>query len=168
MPERTLVLNDQQVQQKINRISYQLGEALFNEKEIILIGIHMRGYELARLIVAQLEKITDRSIRLGSLQMDKNQPLNQALKLDIPLEELEGQSIVLVDDVLNSGKTLIHAARFLLQEKLEQLITVVLVDRRHRKFPIRADFVGLTLSTTIQEHIAVQFLENGQIEVYLD
>ena len=80
---------------------------------------------------------------------------------------LNNKSIILIDDVLNSGRTLIYATRYILESKLKYLTTVVLVDRKHRKFPIKANFVGLTLSTTLQEHISVDFKEDG-IKVFLD
>ena len=80
---------------------------------------------------------------------------------------MNNKKVVLIDDVLNSGKTLMHAASFLLNQDIKKMNTVVLVDRRHRNFPIKADFVGLTLSTTIQEHINVEILEN-KISVYLE
>jgi len=83
------------------------------------------------------------------------------------LDYLNNKSIILIDDVLNSGRTLIYATRYILDSDLKHLTTVALVDRKHRKFPIKANFVGLTLSTTLQEHISVDFKEDG-MEVFLD
>ena len=97
------------------------------------------------------------------------QLIKYPLKNDIVLLpiSMNNKKVVLIDDVLNSGKTLMHAASFLLNQDIKKMNTVVLVDRRHRNFPIKADFVGLTLSTTIQEHINVEILEN-KISVYLE
>ena len=89
-------------------------------------------------------------------------------KIDIvPNESLDKKKVILIDDVLNSGRTLMHAAAYLLHQKISKMNTIVLVDRRHRLFPIKADWVGLTLSTTLQEHIRVNF-EKDNILIYLE
>ena len=72
-------------------------------------------------------------------------------------EQAEGKTIILVDDVLNTGRALVFATRYLLGFDVKGMQTVTLIDRRHRNFPIRADYVGLTLATTMQEHILVEF-----------
>ena len=98
--------------------------------------------------------------------MDKKKPLNSGLNSEIESKKLKNKAVILVDDVLNSGKTLVYATKFLLDFEVKNLQTVCLIDRKHRKFPIRADFVGLTLSTTLQEHITVEFGKDDI--VYLD
>lgn len=156
-----------QVEQKIQRIAHQILEKNYDEKEIILIGIANRGYLLAEKINAALQTITEIKVTLHKLKLHKDKPLENDVEFSTDLDYLNNKSIILIDDVLNSGRTLIYATRYILESKLKYLTTVVLVDRKHRKFPIKANFAGLTLSTTLQEHISVDFKEGG-IKVFLD
>lgn len=164
---KTLILSAMQVEQKIQRIAHQILEKNYDEKEIILIGIANRGYLLAEKINAALQTITEIKVTLHKLKLHKDKPLENDVEFSTDLDYLNNKSIILIDDVLNSGRTLIYATRYILESKLKYLTTVVLVDRKHRKFPIKANFVGLTLSTTLQEHISVDFKEGG-IKVFLD
>lgn len=164
--ERTIILTPNQVEQKIRRIAYQLLENNYKEEQIILIGIERKGKLFAQRIYQYLSKIADYNVKFETISIDKsNDVLNTSFSSEI--HSIEGQSVVLIDDVLNSGKTLIYAAAHLLDANLKKLSTVALVDRRHRLFPIRADYVGLTLSTTLQEHINVEFDDENRITVYL-
>lgn len=164
--ERTIILTPNQVEQKIRRIAYQLLENNYKEEQIILIGIERKGKLFAQRIYQYLSKIADFNVKFETISIDKsNDVLNTSFSSEI--HSIEGQSVVLIDDVLNSGKTLIYAAAHLLDANLKKLSTVALVDRRHRLFPIRADYVGLTLSTTLQEHINVEFDDENRITVYL-
>lgn len=164
---KTLILSATQVEQKIQRIAHQILEKNYDEKEIVLIGIANRGYLLAEKINAILKDITEIKVTLHKLKLHKDKPLENDVEFSTELKSLNDKSIILIDDVLNSGRTLIYATRYILESDLKYLTTVVLVDRRHRKFPIKANLVGLTLSTTLQEHISVDFKEGG-MEVYLD
>jgi pyrimidine operon attenuation protein/uracil phosphoribosyltransferase len=164
---KTLILSATQVEQKTQRIAHQILEKNYDEKEIVLIGIANRGYLLAEKINAILQNITEIKVTLHKLKLHKDKPLDNDVDFSTDLDYLNNKSIILIDDVLNSGRTLIYATRYILESKLKYLTTVVLVDRKHRKFPIKANFVGLTLSTTLQEHISVDFKEGG-IKVFLD
>ncbi|MGB0166209.1 MAG: phosphoribosyltransferase family protein [Luteibaculum sp.] len=160
------ILNHIQIQQKIVRIAHEVAEFNYDLDKICIIGIAEGGYKLAGLIVEELINILSIEIRLGKLSMDKTDVIKGSIALDIPIEKLDACSVVLVDDVLESGRTLTYAAKHLLNRPLKKLATVVLVDRMHPKFPIRADFVGLTLSTTLKNHIALKD-EDGQLSVHL-
>ena len=164
---KTLILSAIQVEQKIQRIAHQILEKNYDEKEIVLIGIANRGYLLAEKIYTTLQSITEIKVTLHKLKLHKDKPLENDVDFSTDLEYLNNKSIILIDDVLNSGRTLIYATRYILDSDLKHLTTVALVDRKHRKFPIKANFVGLTLSTTLQEHISVDFKEDG-MEVFLD
>jgi pyrimidine operon attenuation protein / uracil phosphoribosyltransferase len=153
--ERTEILSHTQVNQKIRRIAHEIYEHCFDEKGIILVGITGRGYMLAKKLENILKEISPLKITLSEMQMDKNNPLNAEIVLSNKEINIDKKTVILVDDVLNTGKTLMYGTRYLLGYSLKKLITVVLVNRRHRLFPIRADFVGLTLATTMQEHIEV-------------
>lgn len=166
--EKTNILTPAQVQQKINRIAHQLYEAHTDDKSIVIVGVASRGYVVAQRLAKVLTEISGIKIELVALTINKDE-VHKEIKLSAPIESLAGQSVVLVDDVLNSGKVLMYAARHLLSIDLKKLSTVVLVDRRHRSFPIRADYVGLTLSTTLQEHITVDISVNGKNDaIYLE
>lgn len=166
MSERTVVLDHVHVQRKLQRIAHQLHEENHAEKGIVLVGIAPRGMALAQRLASLLSPIANLEVELVELKLDKDRPLEAAVKLSVPLEDLRGRTVVLVDDVLMSGRTLMHAAAHLVTVPLKRLLTVVLVDRRHRSYPIRADIVGLTLSTTTQEHISVEL--GRKDAVYLD
>lgn len=166
MPNKTIILQNSEIEQKINRIAYTIYENFVDEKEIYMAGIAPQGYVLTEKINRVLEKISPLKIHLIKIELDKDHPLEKPIQMNIDLKELNGKCVVLVDDVLNSGKTLIYSARHLLTAEIKKMKTVCLVDRMHRKFPIRADIVGLTLSTTLQEHIEVEFSE-GNDKVYL-
>ena len=156
MSERTAILDHDSVQRKLRRIAHQLHEENHEEKRITLVGIAPRGFTLAKRLAELLTGISDLQVDLVEMKLDKDAPLEKPLKLSIDVKELRDRTVVLVDDVLMSGRTLMHTASYLVQVPLKKLTTVVLVDRRHRTYPIRADIVGLTLSTTLQEHISVE------------
>lgn len=157
MSERTVILDHDQAQRKLRRIAHQLHEEHFQEKGIVLVGIAPRGATLAKRLAAMLDEIADFDVEVVELRLDKDLPLERPVQLSVEVKTLRNRLVVLVDDVLMSGRTLMHAASYLVQVPLKRLTTVVLVDRRHRAYPVRADIVGLTLSTTLQEHISVEF-----------
>ena len=154
---KTLVLNHTQISQKITRIAHQIIENNFDEKELIIVGITPRGSELAKRICSILKTIFDGTIHYFDLNLHKDNPLRNEVLCDLKPELAEGRTIILVDDVLNTGRALVFATRYLLGLDVKGMQTVTLIDRRHRNFPIRADYVGLTLATTMQEHILVEF-----------
>ncbi len=162
---KTLILSSKEVEQKIKRISHQVLEEYHAEKKIIIAGISKNGYLLAKKICKEFQVHSNINIELTEVIINKEQPLSKNILLK-PNIDLTDQTVILIDDVLNSGKTLMYAAGHIIDQKIKCMNTIVLIDRRHRKFPIKADWVGLTLSTTIQEHISVAFLKN-KIEVYL-
>lgn len=154
--ERTLVLDHERVQRKLRRIAIQLHEEHWDAGGLVLAGIAPRGIRLAQRLARMLEQRAALKVEVMELVLDKDRPLASAPKASMDPAGLRGRTVVLVDDVLMSGRTLMHAAAFIVAQDPARLTTVVLVDRRHRHFPIRADIVGLTLSTTVQEHISVE------------
>lgn len=153
--EKTLLLDHEQVQRKLRRIAIQLCEENWSERGIVLVGVAPRGTMLAKRVAALIGEFSKIEVELAELRLDKDDPLTGPVRLSIDTGALRDRTVVLVDDVLMSGRTLMHAAAHLVEVKLAKLTTVVLVDRRHRTYPIRADIVGLTLSTTVQQHISV-------------
>lgn len=165
--EQTLILNSRQIKQKLVRMAHEIHEHHYKEKELILVGIHGRGMQMAKRLFDLLGEVSELSLVLEEITLHKEKPLSEEIRFAGELKSLKGKSVVLIDDVLNSGKTLMYAARFLLEVDLKSLTIVALVDRYHRKFPIRADIVGLTLSTNLREHVSVD-LTKGKEAVFLD
>lgn len=162
-----LVLDKNQIAQKINRIAYQILEDNLEEKEVVLAGIWDRGYKLALRLKSVLEQIADFKVTLLRVDLEK---LNSKLiaKTDIHENDWRGKVIILVDDVLNSGKTLAYGLGVFLNTPHKKIRTVVLVDRSHKIFPIATDFVGLQLATILKEHVDVVLdVEGEEDRVYL-
>lgn len=165
--KKILILDKHQVQQKINRIAYQILEDNFDEEEIILAGVVSRGYRFALRLKKVLSKISKLKITIVKLELNKDSSKLES-SIDVPLSKCENKVVVLVDDVLNSGRTLAYGLGVFLNIPLKKLRSVVLVDRSHKNFPVSTDFVGLELSTVLKEHVSVVLDENGEEDgVYL-
>jgi pyrimidine operon attenuation protein/uracil phosphoribosyltransferase len=154
----TEVLNHKQVEDRIKRIAWQIFEEFNAEKEVILAGIADRGYHLAERLCSHLQSIADIEVKLCKLSFDKEDPLKSDYTLE-PEVNLKANNVVVVDDVLKSGGTLIYGVRYFLNYEVGNLKTVVLVDRNHKRFPVKADFKGLSLSTSMHEHVSVSIVE---------
>ncbi|MFD2917541.1 phosphoribosyltransferase family protein [Psychroserpens luteus] len=151
---KNIILDHQEIQHKIKRIAYQIYECNIEEEEIILAGIEDNGFILAKKLKQVLEKISDITPVLCKVTIDKKNPLND-IKTSLTKEEYSNKSIVLIDDVLNSGSTLIYGVKHFLDVPLKQFKTAVLVNRNHKKYPVKADFKGISLSTSLHEHVEI-------------
>ncbi len=160
------ILTHEQIQHKVKRIAYQIYEANVEESELIIAGIESGGLSFAKKIVAVLKKITDARIVLCKVIMDKENPIESGVTTSLDTEAYKNKSVVLVDDVLNSGTTLIYGVHHFLKTPLKQLKTAVLVNRNHKKYPVKADYKGISLSTSLNEHIKVEFKPKNDL-VYL-
>ncbi|MBT3523603.1 MAG: phosphoribosyltransferase [Flavobacteriaceae bacterium] len=154
------ILNTNQIKKIVKRIAYQIHENNLEYPEIILIGVHKNGYTLAEKINKELKQISKSNIKLVSIKINKKNPLEE-IELDCKKEYLKNKVIVLVDDVLHTGKTLIYCVKHLLEITPKNFNTVVLIDRNHKKFPIKVDFKGISLSTFISDHVEVVFEDNN-------
>jgi pyrimidine operon attenuation protein/uracil phosphoribosyltransferase len=163
---KTLVLNSKQIEQKVNRIAYEIYEKNFEEKELIIAGIAPNGFLLSEKIAAFLKSISPIKIKLVKITINKDNPIEEKVKFELSEKDFKDKVVILIDDVLNSGKTLIYGAKHFLKTPVKRLSTVVLVDRNHTRYPVKADFTGISLSTTLQEHISVKLIK-GQEAVYL-
>ncbi|MFD2890777.1 phosphoribosyltransferase domain-containing protein [Flavobacterium chuncheonense] len=157
---QNIILNHQEIEHKIKRISYQIFETFVDEKEVIIAGIANSGYTFAEKIAAELNKISDLKVTLCEVHINKQNP-QETITTSLNPEEYQNKGLVLVDDVLNSGTTLIYGVKHFLDVPLSKFKTAVLVDRNHKKYPVKADFKGLSLSTSLQEHIQVVFEANS-------
>ena len=163
--DKKKILTNSQIKRKIKRISLQIIESNVEEKEVVLAGIEQNGFLLAKELNKMITEFSNLNIKLCSLKIDKKNPLNN-ISTSLNSSEYKNKSIVVIDDVLNSGSTLMYAVKHFLDTELRQLKTAVLVDRNHKKFPIKVDFKGVSLSTSIQNHVKVQFDKNS-IEAFL-
>lgn len=164
--EKNTILNHQEIQHKIKRIAYQIYETNINEKELIIAGIDKNGYLLAKKLKANLDIIAEINSQLCRVTIDKTNPL-KPISTSLESHNYKNKSLVLVDDVLNSGSTLMYGVKHFLDVPLKRFKTAVLVNRNHKKFPVKADFKGISLSTSLKEHINVN-LSKQPYEAYLD
>ncbi len=158
----TLILDAQKVEQKILRLAWQIFEKHASEKKIFLFGIKNRGFQLAEMLAEKLRSISDLEVEVGFIRINKRNPVHDDITLSHEPEHWQHLPLVLVDDVANSGQTLMYALKPFMGVLIQQLHIAVLVDRAHKKFPVSPDFVGLSLSTTLQEHIELR-MDEGQV-----
>ena len=166
----TRVADHQLVLQKIKRIAFEIAEDNYDEAEIWIAGICMQteGYKLAKKLYEELKVILPNTkIHLTNIELDKNHPADSPVEMAMKDEDINGKSIILVDDVSNSGRTLLYAMKPILDHHPGKVQMAVLVERTHKRFPIQPDYVGLSLSTTIQEHITVVISKEGEEGIYL-
>lgn len=164
---RTLILDRRQTLQKIKRIAYEIYENNFQEQEIVLAGICNKGYLFAQLLEKELVAISPLRIKLVKITLEKFSPVQSQVTLDCRAEELQHKSIIVIDDVLNTGRTLAHSLKPFLEIEVRKIQTAVIVNRSHHLFPIAAEYIGYSLSTTIQEHIEVVLDHTEECGVYL-
>lgn len=165
--EQNLILTDSQVRQIVKRIAFEIYENNFDEKHLIVVGIVDQGYYVAEMIVQELEKIVEGvKIALVKLTINKSAPLSSGVELDTEIKNLKGKPVVLVDDVLNTGKTMAFSLKALLEVDVKKVQTAVLVNRSHKQFPLLANYMGYELSTTIDDHVQVNLEENKGVYLY--
>ena len=166
MSTKIQILDIKAVNQKLNRLAWQVYEHNSDEKEIIVVGIANRGLKIAKQLAMNIESISKIKTTIGHLELDKDNPYNKEVSINLTSDDYLDKVVILCDDVLNSGKTLMYAAKHFLTTPLAKLSTVVLVDRNHNRYPIKADYVGLSLATTLQEYVTVSLAGQEQ-GVYL-
>jgi pyrimidine operon attenuation protein/uracil phosphoribosyltransferase len=158
--ERVLILDKERIGRKLKRMAYQIWERNSRERELMLIGIEHGGVAVANGLARALREISPLRVQVLPFRINKKDPLQDLPRVS---ENLDGRSVVLVDDVANSGRTLLYALRSLLEYLPASISVAVLVDRTHKRFPITPDIVGYNVSTTLQEHIEVE-LEGDEIK----
>jgi len=161
-----IILDQKQIDHKIRRIAYQIYENNVSEKEVIIAGIFENGFIFAKKIKNVIEKISPIKVIMCKVMIDKKNPI-EPITTSLESKIYKNKSLVLVDDVLHSGTTLIYGIKHFLQVPLKQFNTAVLVDRNHKKYPVKADFKGISLSTSINENVSVVF-EKGNYFARLD
>jgi pyrimidine operon attenuation protein/uracil phosphoribosyltransferase len=163
------ILNERQMEQKITRLAIEILENNLEEDMLIFAGINTKGMDFARLLHRQIQSMSDKKMELTQVRINPAAPLSEPVRIGLPLESLQDRTIILTDDVANTGRTLFYACRPLLDTLPRRLEVAVLIDRQHKLFPIRADYVGLSLATTLKENIEVVLNGSGEeAAVYLD
>jgi pyrimidine operon attenuation protein/uracil phosphoribosyltransferase len=152
--KKLLILNKKQIQQRIDRMAYQILEDNLDEKELIIAGIYDKGYVIAKRLKTVLESISKIKITLMKVEINK-EISHLDVSSDLDLKLASNKVVILVDDVLNSGRTLAYGLGVFLDIPLKKLRTLVLIDRSHRNFPVSPDFTGLELATILKEHVDV-------------
>jgi len=161
MPKtESIILDKKQIDHKIRRIAYQIYETNVSEKEVVIAGIYENGYLFAKKLKTAVEKISPIKVKLCKVTIDKKKPTN-TIQTSLDFKDYKNKSVVIVDDVLHSGATLIYGIKHFLETPLKKLHTAVLVDRNHKMYPVKADFKGISLSTSINENVAVVFEKNN-------
>lgn len=162
------ILDRSQIQQKIKRLAIEILENNFEEKSLILAGINNNGAGFAKLLLTELQLITSMRIELISIRLNPAAPLSSSIEVSQPIESLKGKCIILIDDVANTGRTIFYACKPILEVIPKKLEVAVLIDRKHKTFPIYPKYVGLSLATTLKEDIDLQILESADWGVFLN
>lgn len=162
--ERILILDQQQIDRKLQRMAYEIWEHNSHETGIVVIGIEGGGASVAKSLAERIGRISPLKVDLLSLKMNKKNPLQEPITLHA---DLTGKSVILADDVANSGKTLLYALKPLLDQEPSKIMVAVLVDRKHKSFPITPDIVGHSVSTTLQDHIVVACQDDNRMQAFL-
>ena len=158
------VLDFEKISRICGRLAYQILENNINEDEILLVGIKEKGYEIAKIIEQKLKDITSSKVHLKSITIDKKNP-NLISEFEINFNQMP-KSVYLVDDVLNTGKTLMFAVNSLLKYDFDLIKTLVLIDRNHKRYPIKVDFKGISLSSNLDDTVKL-ISENKNLEAVL-
>jgi pyrimidine operon attenuation protein / uracil phosphoribosyltransferase len=162
--ERVLILDKERIDRKLQRMAYQIWENNSHETEVTLIGIVNGGLAVAESLAERLRQISPLQVHVIPMKLDKKQPMTSEITFK---ENFNGRSVIIVDDVANSGKTLLYAIKPLLAFEVKKIMVAVLVDRKHKSFPVSSDIVGHSVATTLQEHIEVETNNSDIIAAYL-
>jgi pyrimidine operon attenuation protein / uracil phosphoribosyltransferase len=162
------ILDDRQIRNKLKRLTIQILENNIEESEIILAGINNNGVAMAQLLMNELVGRTTIPITITRIKLNPASPIDNPIVLEMPLENVKNKAIIVVDDVANTGRTIYYALKPLMDSLPSKIEVAVLVDRKHKSFPIQADYVGLSLATTLKENIDVQIRDVEEFSVYLN
>ena len=162
--QKKYILTKEVAEKKLRRMAFEILENNIDEKEIILAGIRESGSVVAKVIQKMLGEISSIKTELITISLDKKQPLEVSLSKKI---DFNNKVIIVLDDVSNSGKTLLYALKPFIVSSPKKIQTLILVERTHTSFPVRPDYVGLSIATTIQEHIFVEVEEDEIKGAYL-
>lgn len=152
--EKVVILNEEQIARKLKRMAYQIWEMNSDETSIEIVGIEGGGVIIAKSLLKILKEISPLDIQFSSLNLDKRNPLSKAIVAE---KDYTNKNVILVDDVANSGKTLMYTLKPFLEVVPKKVLIAVLVDRKHKNFPVIPDIIGYSLATTLQDMILVNY-----------
>jgi len=162
------ILSNTQINQKINRLAIEILENNYTEKKILLAGINNNGLGFAKLLMKAIQKISDVEIVLAHISLNPAKPTSDEVSIDIDEATFRNKVVIIVDDVANTGRTIFFAFKPFLDILTKKVEVAVLVDRKHKSFPIKVDYVGLSLATTLKENIKVKLGASKDREVRLE
>ncbi len=161
------ILDQRQIAQKIRRLAIEILEHNYDEEEVILAGINNNGYAFAALLLEQLRSLSAIRFTLTRIRLNPARPLEAPVRIELPMEQLQGRVVIVFDDVANTGRTIFYACKPLMEVLPKKVEVAVLVDRTHKNFPVRVDYVGISLHTTLKENIDVRIREVEEWAAYL-
>jgi pyrimidine operon attenuation protein/uracil phosphoribosyltransferase len=163
------LLDQKQINQKIKRLAIEILENNYDEIEIYLGGINNSGYEFAKLLRTAIRKrSSDMEVKLFRIKLNPANPNKEDISISLPTSELEGKNLIIVDDVANTGRTIFYAFKPFLEIIPHKVEVAVLVDRKHKIFPVKVDYMGISLATTLKDNISVKIINVEEKEVHLD
>lgn len=162
-----IILNQQQIENKIRRIASEIYESHAESGDLILAGINNKGYLLANILQKAIVKMGHTKVNTCHLQLNPAMPLQSEVSIDIPLQKLKDAHVIVIDDVANSGRTLFFAMQPFLKVLTRKLEACVLVERMHKSYPINVDYVGIRLATTVKQNIEVTFEKDSPKEAQM-
>jgi len=163
--EKNYILSADLAEKKLKRMAYEILENNIGENHVILAGIQHNGYVIAQKLLELLKSISDISFELISISMDKKHPSEINIE---SAPDFNDKVVILVDDVTNSGKTLMYALKPFLQQYPKKIQILVMVERSHKKYPVQPDYVGISLTSTLLEHIYVEVEGDRITGAYLE
>ncbi len=162
------ILTHRQIQQKIKRLAIEILEHNQKEQEIILAGINNNGMGFAQMLTDVLLKLTDKKITLTRIRINPAKPISEPVILEMPIQDVKDNVIIIVDDVANTGRTIFYAFKPIMDTLPKKVEVAVLIDRTHKFFPVKVDYFGLSLATTLKEDIDVKIRDVEDFGVYLN
>ena len=165
MSNKKYILDQQVIEKKLRRMTLEILESNSDEKEVILVGIRDSGSVLASIIQKMINEMSNLRTELINLSLDKKNP--QAIELSSDID-FNNRVVLIIDDVANSGKTLLYALKPFLSFQPKKIQTLVLVQRSHNSFPVYPDYIGLTIATTLQEHVFVEVNGDQVVGAYME
>ena len=162
------VLDSKQISQKVDRLAYQILENNYNAKTIIFLGINKNGLKFAKMLQQTFDKISENESLLGSVKINAKNPIESEIEMDVDVKSLNKKVVIIVDDVANTGRTIFYGTKPIMEFLPQKIEAAVLVDRKHKQFPILVDYVGLSLATTLKENIKVDLSKKATSAVYLE
>ncbi len=161
------ILNEKQIHQKIKRLAIEILEQNYNADELFLAGINNNGLRFANLIYGALKEITTIPIEIINIRLNPANPIAQEIEVSVPIQKLQNKIVIIIDDVANTGRTIFYASKPLLNILPSKIEVAVLVDRKHKSFPIAVDYMGISIATTIKENINVDLTNPTNFEAVM-